>query len=88
WWKNNEKRYPVLSCIARDVLAVQASTVTSESAFSSGKRILGDYRSNLTPDMLECSVILKDWWKAEMKEIYKPFDPLNDDITPVDEVEL
>lgn len=37
--------------------------------------------------MLECSIILKDWWKAEMKEIYKPFDPLNDDITPADEVE-
>ncbi|KAI3865822.1 hypothetical protein MKW92_008996, partial [Papaver armeniacum] len=40
WWKNNEKSYPVFSCIARDVLAVQASTVASESAFSSGKRTL------------------------------------------------
>ncbi|KAI3988219.1 hypothetical protein MKX01_012008 [Papaver californicum] len=87
WWKSNEKRYPVLSCIARDVLAVQASTVASESAFSLGNRILGDYRSNLTPDMLECSVILKDWWKADMKEIYNPFDPMHDDITPVDELE-
>lgn len=87
WWKSNEKRYPVLSCVARDVLAVQASTVASESAFSLGKRILGDYRSSLTPDMLECSVVLKDWWKAEMKDIFKPIDPLNDDLTPADELE-
>ncbi|KAI3968387.1 hypothetical protein MKW92_029303, partial [Papaver armeniacum] len=34
WWKSNEKRHPVLSCVARDVLAVQASTVASQSAFS------------------------------------------------------
>ncbi|XP_026399401.1 zinc finger BED domain-containing protein RICESLEEPER 2-like [Papaver somniferum] len=87
WWKSNEKRYPVLSCVARDVLAVQASTVASESAFSLGKRILGDYRSSLTPDMLECSVVIKDWWKADMKDIFKPIDPLNDDITPADELE-
>ncbi|KAI3920239.1 hypothetical protein MKX01_017896 [Papaver californicum] len=87
WWKSNAKRYPVLSCITRDVLAAQASTVASESTFSLKKRILGDYRSSLTPNMLECSVILKDWWRAEMKEIYKPIHPLNDDITPLDEVE-
>ncbi|RZC59273.1 hypothetical protein C5167_006579 [Papaver somniferum] len=85
WWKANEKRYPVLSCIARDVLAVPVSTVASESAFSLGKRVLSDYRSSLTPQMLECCVILKDWWKAELKNRTMTLDPLNDDITPVDD---
>nr|QBG82645.1 zinc finger BED domain-containing protein RICESLEEPER-2-like [Papaver somniferum] len=85
WWKANEKRYPVLSCIARDVLAVPVSTVASESAFSLGKRVLSDYRSSLTPQMLECCVILKDWWKAELKNRMMTLDPLNDDITPVDD---
>ncbi|KAI3985217.1 hypothetical protein MKX01_036945 [Papaver californicum] len=87
WWKSNEKRYPLLSCITRDVLEVQASTIASEPAFSLGKHILSDYRSILTLDMLECSFILKDWWKAEMKEICKLIDPLNDDITLIDELE-
>ncbi|RZC51518.1 hypothetical protein C5167_019948 [Papaver somniferum] len=85
WWKANEKRYPVLSCIARDVLAVPVSTVASESAFSLGKRVLSDYRSSLTPQMLECCVILKYWWKAELKNRMMTLDPLNDDITPVDD---
>ncbi|PKA55571.1 Putative AC9 transposase [Apostasia shenzhenica] len=34
WWKSSSKQYPVLSALARDVLAVQASIVASESAFS------------------------------------------------------
>ncbi|KAI3990627.1 hypothetical protein MKX01_022927 [Papaver californicum] len=85
WWKANEHRYPVLSCIARDVLAVPVFTVASESAFSLGKHALSNYRSSLTPEMLECCVILKDWWKAELKNDLLTLDPLNDYITPVGE---
>lgn len=33
WWKDNQKRYPVVSMMARDVLAIPVSTVASESAF-------------------------------------------------------
>ncbi|KAH9686208.1 BED-type domain-containing protein [Citrus sinensis] len=36
WWKVNRSRYPILSEIARDLLAVPVSTVASESAFSAG----------------------------------------------------
>ncbi|KAI3984968.1 hypothetical protein MKX01_004736 [Papaver californicum] len=85
WWKTNEQRYPVLSCIARDVLAVPVSVVASKSAFSLGKHVLSDYRSSLTPEILECCVILKDWWKAELKNDMLTLDPLNDNITAVDE---
>ncbi|KAK9196087.1 hypothetical protein WN943_004215 [Citrus x changshan-huyou] len=34
WWKLNRPRYPILSQIAKDVLAIPVSTVASESAFS------------------------------------------------------
>ena len=37
------------------------STVSSESAFSLGGRILGEARSSLTPEMLEALVCGKDW---------------------------
>ena len=47
--------------MARDFLAIPLSTVASESAFSCGKRILGDTRSSLTPDMLQALVCAKDW---------------------------
>jgi hypothetical protein len=46
WWKSNSVEYPTLSRIARDVLAVLASTVASESAFSIGRRIISDFRSH------------------------------------------
>ncbi|XP_021293366.1 zinc finger BED domain-containing protein RICESLEEPER 1-like [Herrania umbratica] len=40
WWKLNQFRFPVLATIARDVLAVPISTVASESALSTGGRVL------------------------------------------------
>jgi hypothetical protein len=38
WWKSNSMEYPTLSRIAHDVLAVPASNVASESAFSMWKK--------------------------------------------------
>ncbi|KAL0412006.1 UNVERIFIED_CONTAM: Zinc finger BED domain-containing protein RICESLEEPER 1 [Sesamum latifolium] len=36
WWKVNTQRFPILSKMARDILAVPISTVASEAAFSIG----------------------------------------------------
>ncbi|XP_062098222.1 zinc finger BED domain-containing protein RICESLEEPER 1-like [Humulus lupulus] len=40
WWQRNGNKYPIVFHIARDVLAVQMSTVASESAFSARGQIL------------------------------------------------
>jgi hypothetical protein len=61
WWKASEQRFPILSRMARDVLAIPISTVASESAFSTSGRILDDFRSSLTPFMLEAIVCAQDW---------------------------
>ena len=61
WWKDNENRFPVLSRMARDLLAVPIPTVASESAFSSSRRILDDFRSSLTPTMVERLICANDW---------------------------
>nr|GFB54750.1 zinc finger BED domain-containing protein RICESLEEPER 2 [Tanacetum cinerariifolium] len=47
--------------MARELLAVQASTVASESAFSTSGRIISDRRSRLTPESVEVCVCLKDY---------------------------
>ncbi|CAO2144646.1 unnamed protein product, partial [Urochloa humidicola] len=63
WWKINSTRFPVLSHLARDVLAIPISTVASESAFSTGGRILDDFRSSLTPFMVEALICTQDWMR-------------------------
>ena len=61
WWKKNSCKFPVLSELAKDVLAVQVSSVASESAFSTSGRILDPFRSCLTPYMIEALVCLQQW---------------------------
>jgi hypothetical protein len=64
WWEMHSPKYPILSCIARDVLAIQASTVASESSFSAGGRIISDHRSRLKSDTVEALLCLQDWLNA------------------------
>jgi hypothetical protein len=52
---------PILSTLARDVLSMQVSTVSSESAFSSSGRIVDAFRSKLKPEIIEALVCTKDW---------------------------
>ncbi|XBI43967.1 hypothetical protein VPH35_108675 [Triticum aestivum] len=61
WWKVKSSRFPVLSRLARDVLAVPISAVSSEFAFSTGGRILDEFRSSLTPFILQALICSQDW---------------------------
>ncbi|KAG5566730.1 hypothetical protein RHGRI_002319 [Rhododendron griersonianum] len=61
WWKNNSNKYPILSQLARDVLAMPVSTVASESAFSTGGRVLDPFRSSLSPSMVDTLVCTQNW---------------------------
>lgn len=64
WWQMNSAEYPTLSRMVREILAVPASTVASESAFSTGSRVLSDFRSRMTPETVEALVCLQDWIRA------------------------
>ncbi|CAL5431422.1 unnamed protein product [Camellia sinensis] len=66
WWKVNATKYRVLSLIARDVLAMHISTVASESAFSTGGRILDPFRSSLAPKMVEALVCTQNWHRSNI----------------------
>ncbi|KAL0376138.1 UNVERIFIED_CONTAM: putative AC transposase [Sesamum calycinum] len=54
-------RFPILSKIARDILAVPVSTVASESAFSTGGRVLDAFRSSLSPKIVQALICAQDW---------------------------
>ena len=56
WWKLNTCNYPILSKMARDILAIPISIVVSESAYSTSGRILDAFRSSLSPKTVEALV--------------------------------
>ncbi|WOH07928.1 hypothetical protein DCAR_0727363 [Daucus carota subsp. sativus] len=64
WWKVNSSRFPILSMVAKDVLAIQASSVASESAFSTGGRTLDKFRSSLTSTTNEILICCQDWLRS------------------------
>ena len=61
YWKVNALRFPVVSSMAKKFLAVPASSVSSESTFSCGGRILDDYRSSLKPATVQALVCASSW---------------------------
>ena len=67
WWKENAHSFPILSAMAKDVLAIPISSVASESAFSQGRQQLGDHRHSLANTSLEVLVCLRDWIRAERR---------------------
>ncbi|GKA16183.1 zinc finger BED domain-containing protein RICESLEEPER 2 [Tanacetum coccineum] len=79
FWKEKETMFPVLSRMAMDIISVQASSVASESAFSTSGRVLSIRRTRLTPASLEMCMCLKDHLDAkERKQDKCPLEtPLN-----------
>ena len=60
WWKSNIIVYPILLRMARDILAISISTVLSESAFSTGGRVVDQYWSSLSLSTVEILVCTQD----------------------------
>ncbi|XP_074338954.1 uncharacterized protein LOC141677103 isoform X6 [Apium graveolens] len=61
--------------LLKDILAFPISTVASESAFSTGGRVLNDFWSSLTPKMVEALVCAQDWMRKTVKAISVEEDP-------------
>ena len=70
WWKVAGTRFPTLRKIARDIFAIPVTTVASESAFSTGGRVLSEHRSRLTYKMLEALMCSQDWLRNKYKGIF------------------
>uniref|UniRef100_I1PMA2 BED-type domain-containing protein n=1 Tax=Oryza glaberrima TaxID=4538 RepID=I1PMA2_ORYGL len=84
WWNDHKMSYPMLSKLARDVLTVPVSTVSSESAFSLTGRIIEDRRTCLSSDHVEMLLSVKDWelaaehaqYTADNQELVAQFENL------------
>lgn len=64
WWKINSHKFSILLQVARHVLGMPISTVASESAFSTGGRVIHRYRTNLTPVTTKALICTQDWIRS------------------------
>ncbi|CAN1346647.1 Zinc finger BED domain-containing protein RICESLEEPER 2 [Linum perenne] len=78
YWKASALRFPILSEMARDVLAVPISSVASESAFSTGGRVLSNFRSSLTSAIVEALICAEDWLRSTSPDIFDPEEEENE----------
>ncbi|XP_050896673.1 uncharacterized protein LOC127103460 [Lathyrus oleraceus] len=88
WWKVNSTKYPTLGIMARDILAMPISTVASESAFSTGGRVLSCYRSSLTPNTVEALICAQNWLrssplKVDIEEHLEDLEKLEQEMAPI-----
>ena len=67
WWKTNQIRFPVLSRIARDFLAAQATSVPSERGFSKSGLMITDLRNSLHPETVRWLMCLQSWLKLNLE---------------------
>ncbi|KAJ1688578.1 hypothetical protein LUZ63_019968 [Rhynchospora breviuscula] len=66
WWRLKAAKYPILSRLTRDILAVPISTVASESTFSNSGRTLSPIRSSLNDESIEALICTQDWLRASV----------------------
>uniref|UniRef100_A0A5B6ZS64 Putative zinc finger BED domain-containing protein RICESLEEPER 2-like isoform X2 n=1 Tax=Davidia involucrata TaxID=16924 RepID=A0A5B6ZS64_DAVIN len=68
WWKVNSAVLPILARMARDVLAVLATTIASEAAFNVGGRVVDASYTSLLPEVVEALVTTNDWIESRNKK--------------------
>lgn len=59
WWKINQKFYPKISKIAKQVLAIPATSVPAERIFSLAGRTVTKARASLHPDHVNMLIFIK-----------------------------
>ena len=72
YWRVHSTRFPNLSRMARDYLAIPGTSTPSERAFSAGRQLITDFRCSLKAETITACMLLKDWFKQpdDVLEIY------------------
>jgi hypothetical protein len=60
WWKTRKNVYPKISVLAKNILYIPASLVSSEHVFSTAINIITSKRNRITPYNLSALVFLKN----------------------------
>ena len=75
FWKNNSGRFPNLSRMARDILAVQGGSVGVERTFSMGRDVIPYRRNRLERKSIQATMIAKSYLREELNKDITGSDP-------------
>ncbi|QRV97935.1 Zinc finger, BED-type predicted [Ceratobasidium sp. AG-Ba] len=64
WWKKHEVYFPVLSKVARDILAIPATSVSVERIFSRCRLVMSEYRHRMSVQTAREIVTCNSWLQA------------------------
>ncbi|KAJ7956570.1 Zinc finger BED domain-containing protein DAYSLEEPER [Quillaja saponaria] len=67
WWKANSTRYPLLSMMARDFLAVQATSAVPEELFCGKGNEINKQRFCIPHDSTQAVLCIKSWMQVGIK---------------------
>ena len=62
YWRDRSNKFGDLAKMTCDVLSIPISTVTSESTFSIGSRVLSKYRSYMLDETVQAPLICTGNW--------------------------
>lgn len=88
WWKTNSTKSPILSCVEKNVLAMPITSIASESAFSTGGRVIDPFRSSLTPKTAKALICAQNWLRSKPTDIETPLGIVEEIWQKLEEVEL
>ena len=69
YWKHAGQRFPCLRELARDLLAVPASTVQTERENSKAKYVIREERNRLVSKTVQAVMCLKSWYAVLKREV-------------------
>ncbi|XP_027086500.2 zinc finger BED domain-containing protein RICESLEEPER 2-like [Coffea arabica] len=89
WWKGERWRFPILSRLASDILAIPVTTVASESTFSAGGRIIDDRRASMSVETVQMLLCGNDWIRNLHGLKNKSREPLDvSESSTIEEIDL
>lgn len=68
YWRQKVYTWPRLSAMARDYLAITATSASSERSLSSGRHLLGLYRRSMLPKTMQACMCLRSWARCGISE--------------------
>ncbi|EEB97734.1 hypothetical protein MPER_02884, partial [Moniliophthora perniciosa FA553] len=72
WWKEHADNFPILACMARDFLAIPATSVSVERVYSQSRHICQDLWSALKAETVSEAMLSKAWIKSGLLEVTPP----------------